>query len=336
MLRSLSTLGLAAILAAPAMAQEVNLYSARHYDSDLRIYENFTAQTGIRVNLIEGSDQQLLQRLQTEGINSPADLFITVDGGRLHKAVEAGVFQPAQSAVLEARVPEAFQHPDNLWFGLSARARVIFYANDTGRPEWLNDYEDLADPRLEGEICIRSSSNIYNISLMAEMIDALGAEGAQDWAAGVVNNLARAPQGGDRDQLRALAAGECSVAVSNTYYWGALAASENPADTAVAEAVSFFYPNQSNRGAHVNISGVGVAANAPNPENAVRFMEYLVSDEAQQIFADSNNEFPIVPGVTITGPVAPYTEFLSSGVNVSVYGLNAAQATDIFDSVGFP
>ncbi|WP_323036549.1 Fe(3+) ABC transporter substrate-binding protein [Pararhodobacter sp.] len=336
MLRFANLIGLSVLAAAPALAQEVNLYSARHYDSDLRIYENFTAETGIRVNVIEGSDQQLLQRLQTEGNNSPADLFITVDGGRLHQAVEAGVFQPIDSAILEARVPDAFQHPDNLWFGLSSRARVIFTRSDEERPDWLDDYEDLADPRLEGEICIRSSSNIYNVSMMAEMIDVMGAEAAQDWAQGVANNLARPPQGGDRDQLRALAAGECSVAVSNTYYWGALAASENPEDAAVAAAVTFFYPNQGNRGAHVNISGAGVTAHAPNRDNAIKFLEYLVSDEAQQIFADSNNEFPIVPGVEIHGPVAPFTEFLSSGVNVSVYGLNASQATDIFDRVGFP
>ncbi|MCL4676140.1 MAG: Fe(3+) ABC transporter substrate-binding protein [Pararhodobacter sp.] len=336
MLRITTALGLSLLAAAPALAQEVNLYSARHYDADLRIYENFTAQTGIRINLIEGSDQQLLQRLQTEGRNSPADLFITVDGGRLHQAVEAGVFQPVDSAVLEARVPEAYQHPDNLWFGLSARARVIFYRTEDGRPDWLDDYEDLADPRLAGEVCIRSSSNIYNISLLAEMIDVVGPEAAEAWAQGVANNLARPPQGGDRDQLRALAAGECSVAVSNTYYWGALAASDNPEDVAVAQAVSFFYPNQDDRGAHVNISGAGVTAHAPNRDNAILFLEYLVSDEAQQIFADSNNEFPIVPGVTITGPVAPFTDFRSSGVNVSVYGINAGQATDIFDRVGFP
>lgn len=335
MFRSLTALGIVLMASAPAMAEELNLYSARHYDTDLRIYENFTNETGIQINLIEGSGEQLMERILTEGANSPADLYITVDGGRLHRAVEAGIFQPVESAVLDARIPANFRHPDNLWFGLSARARVIF--TRTGeRPDWLNDYEDLADPRLEDEICIRSSGSIYNISLMAELIEVLGAEAAQDWAAGVNNNLARAPQGGDRDQLRALAAGECSVAVSNTYYWGALAASDNPDDVAVANAVEFFYPNQEGRGAHVNISGAGVVVNAPNRDNAVRFLEYLVSDEAQAIFADSNNEFPIVPGVEIHGPVAPFTEFKNSGVNVSVYGLNAAEATEIFDRVGFP
>ncbi len=336
MLRSATALALMLTTAAPALAQqEVNLYSARHYDTDLRLYENFTRETGIQVNLIEGDGEQLMQRIQTEGANSPADLFVTVDGGRLQRAVEAGIFQPVHSDVLDSRIPANFRDPNDLWFGLSSRARVIF--TRTGeRPDWLNDYEDLADPRLEGEICIRSSSSIYNISLLADLINSLGAEAAEQWAAGVAHNLARPPQGGDRDQLRALAAGECSVAVSNTYYWGAMAASDNPEDTAVANAVEFFYPNQENRGAHVNISGAGVTLHAPNRDNAIRFLEYLVSDEAQSIFADSNNEFPIVPGVVIHGPVAPFTHFLNSGVNVSVYGLNAAEATDIYDRVGFP
>ncbi len=335
MSRTLTALGLMAALATPAMAQELNLYSARHYDTDLRLYENFTRETGIRINLIEGEGEQLMERILTEGMNSPADLYVTVDGGRLWQAAEAGIFQPVQSDVLDARVPENFRDPEGRWYGLSARARVIF--TRTGeRPEWLNDYEDLADPRLEGEICIRSSSSIYNISMLAELIEVIGPEAAEAWAAGVVSNMARSPQGGDRDQLRALAAGECDVAVSNTYYWGALAASENPADRAVAEAVSFFYPNQDDRGAHVNISGAGVAAHAPNRENAIRFLEYLVSDEAQAIYADSNNEFPIVSGVVIHGPVAPYTEFLNSGVNAAIYGINASAATEIFDRVGFP
>lgn len=335
MSRTLIALGLMAALVTPATAQELNLYSARHYDTDLRLYEDFTRETGIRINLIEGEGEQLMERILTEGMNSPADLYVTVDGGRLWQAAEAGIFQPIQSDVLDARVPENFRDPEGRWYGLSARARVIF--TRTGeRPEWLNDYEDLADPRLRGEICIRSSSSIYNISMLAELIEVIGPEAAEAWAAGVVSNMARSPQGGDRDQLRALAAGECSVAVSNTYYWGALAASENPADRAVAEAVSFFYPNQDDRGAHVNISGAGVAAHAPNRENAIRFLEYLVSDEAQAIYADSNNEFPIVSGVVIHGPVAPYTEFRNSGVNAAIYGINASAATEIFDRVGFP
>lgn len=335
MSRSLTALALSAMLATPAMAQELNLYSARHYDTDLRIYENFTRETGIHINLIEGEGEQLMERILTEGVNSPADLYVTVDGGRLWQAAEAGIFQPIHSEVLDARVPANFRDPEGRWYGLSERARVIFTRKGE-RPDWLNDYEDLADPRLEGEVCIRSSSSIYNISLLAELIEELGPEAAETWAAGAAHNLARPPQGGDRDQLRALAAGECSVAVSNTYYWGALAASDNPADRAVADAVEFVYPNQENCGAHVNISGAGVAAHAPNRDNAIRFLEYLVSDEAQAIFADSNNEFPVVPGVVIHGPVAPYTQFRNSGVNAQVFGINAAEATEIYDRVGFP
>ena len=219
---SLSAASLALIAASPALAQEVNVYSSRHYDTDLTLYEAFTAETGIRVNLIEGDGAQLIERIQSEGANSPADVYITVDGGRLHNAVAAGVFQPVESALLEERVPANFQHPDNLWFGITSRARVIFYRAADGKPEWLNDYEDLADERAHDAICIRSSGNVYNISLMAELIEALGAGAAEEWAAGVNANLARAPQGGDRDQLRALAAGECDIAVSNTYYWGGM------------------------------------------------------------------------------------------------------------------
>ncbi|MEZ5753078.1 MAG: extracellular solute-binding protein [Paracoccaceae bacterium] len=336
MTRLLTAAILAAGLAAPAFAQEVNLYSSRHYDTDLRLYEAFTAQTGIRVNLIEGEGEQLIQRILTEGENTPADLYVTVDGGRLHRAVEAGIFQPTDSATLDARVPANFRHPDNLWFGLTTRARVIFFNKADGLPDWLDDYEDLADPRLAGEICIRSSSSIYNISMLAELIEVMGPASAEEWAAGVHDNLARQPQGGDRDQLRALAAGECSIAVSNTYYWGALAQSDNPEDRAVAEAVDFIYPNQGNRGTHVNLSGAGVVRHAPNRDNAVAFLEFLTTDEAQTLLADSNNEFPVVEGVTIHGPLAGRTDFRNSGVNATVYGVNAAVATEIFDRVGFP
>lgn len=336
MLRFSTALCLTLATALPALAQEVNVYSSRHYDTDLALYEAFTAQTGIAVNLIEGEAPQLMERIQSEGANSPADVFITVDGGRLHLAVQAGILQPVESALLEERIPAEFQHPENLWFGLTSRARVIFYRAADGKPDWLNDYEDLADPRAEGAICIRSSGNIYNVSLMAELIESLGAEAAEAWATGLNANLAREPQGGDRDQLRALAAGECDIAVSNTYYWGGMLAGADPADQAIAQSLAFVYPNQDDRGTHVNISGAGVVATAPNRDNAVRFIEFLASDEAQQVLADQNNEFPVVPGVTIHGPIAAFTEFRGSGVNVSVYGTNAAQATEIYDRVGMP
>ncbi len=336
MLRFATVSVLALTIAAPVTANEVNLYSARHYDTDLVLYEAFTAATGIAVNLIEGSGEELQARLEAEGMNSPADIFVTVDGGRLHNAVAADLFQPIESAVLEERVPEAAQHPDNLWFGLTSRARVIFYPTAAGAPEGVNDYEDLGRADLGQTVCIRTSSNIYNVSLMAELIDAIGEEASEAWAAGLKANLARDPQGGDTDQLKALAAGECDLAVSNTYYWGRLLSSSNPADVEVGQALSFVYPNQDDRGTHINISGAGVLKNAPNRDNAIAFLEYLVSDEAQQILADSNNEFPIVEGVEITGPMKDFTEFKSSGVNVSVYGLNAAAATSVYDRAGMP
>jgi iron(III) transport system substrate-binding protein len=336
MLRPASVFCALIAMVVPAMAQEVNLYSTRHYDTDLALYDNFTAQTGIKVNLIEGNGDELMARIQQEGANSPADILITVDGGRLHRAVEAGLFSPVDSQILRERVPAKYRHPDDLWFGLSARARVIFYNRNEGLPEWVRSYEDLADPRLAGKICIRTSTNIYNVSLMAELIEVLGAEKAQAWAEGLRNNLARAPQGGDTDQLKAVAAGECAIAVSNTYYWGRLASSSNPEDRAVAEKLAFIYPNQDDRGAHVNISGAGVLVHAPNRDNAIAFLEYLVSDEAQRIFADGNNEFPVVEGVEPTGPISKFLDFRPSDVNVAVYGINAAAATAVYDRAGMP
>lgn len=332
-----ATVSVAALaLAVPAMADEVNLYSSRHYDTDLALYEAFTEATGITVNLIEGSGDEIQARIEAEGINSPADVFVTVDGGRLHRAVEAGLLSPVESALLEERVPEKYQHPDNLWFGLTARARVIFYNVESGLPEGLSTYEDLANPAYDDMLCIRTSSNIYNVSLMAEIIDALGEEAAEAWATGMTENLARDPQGGDTDQLRALAAGECQIAVSNTYYWGRLKSSSNPADVAVADQLAFIFPNQDDRGTHVNISGAGVLANAPNRDNAIAFIEFLVSDQAQKILADGNNEYPIVEGVEIEGPIRDFTEFKASDVNVSVYGTNAAVALEVFDRAGMP
>jgi iron(III) transport system substrate-binding protein len=336
MLRFATVSALAMATAMPVAATELNLYSARHYDTDLQLYDAFTAATGVTVNLIEGDSDELIARIQAEGLNSPADLLATVDGGRLHRAVEAGIFQPIESEILTQRVPEALRHPDNLWFGLTTRARVIFYNVEQGLPGGVADYEDLADPSLEGEICMRTSSNIYSVSMMAELIEVLGEDAAEEWARGLGRNFARAPQGGDTDQLRALAAGECSIAISNTYYWGRLKASSNPADNAVADATAFIFPNQDNRGTHINLSGAGVLVNAPNRENAIAFLEFLVSDEAQQILADGNNEYPVVPGAPITGPMADFTDFKASGVNAAVFGTNAARAVAVWDRAGVP
>ncbi len=336
MLRTTTALCLALALAGAAGAAELNLYSSRHYDTDLSLYENFTKATGIKVNLIEGSADELIERIRAEGAQSPADILITVDGGRLYRAVEAGIFQPVDSAVLAERIPAKYRHPDNLWFGLTSRVRVIVYDRDRGLPEGLDDYEDLADPRWKGEICMRSSTNIYNVSLMAELIEVLGEEAAEAWARGLAANLARPPQGGDTDQIKAVAAGECRIGVANSYYWGRLAGSAKAEDRAVAERTALIFPNQGNRGAHANISGAGVVATAPNRDAAVAFLEYLVTDEAQRIFADGNNEYPVVEGVTPTGPISAYLDFKVSGVNAAVYGERAAQAVRVWDRAGMP
>ena len=326
--------GAAAILAGGlsaglAQAQEVNVYSSRHYDTDLELYDAFTEQTGIEVNLIEGDADELIERITAEGANSPADVLITVDAGRLWRAEQAGLFQPVESEVLESRVPEHLRHPDGLWFGLSKRARVIVYNVDNGRPEGLETYEDLTDPAYEGMVCTRSSSNIYSQSLLASVIAAHGEDEAQAWAEGLVENFAREPQGNDTAQIEAVAAGECELAIVNTYYVGRLLGSDDPQDVAVGEKIGIIFPNQDDRGTHVNLSGGGVLATAPNPDAAVRFLEYLVSDEAQRIFAEGNNEYPVVPDVDVSGPIAQFGDFKEDELNASVLGENNPTAVQV-------
>lgn len=333
---AVSTLAIAMVLgAAAAQAQELNIYSSRHYDTDQALYDNFTDQTGITINLIEAGADELIERLVAEGANSPADLLITVDAGRLWRADQAGLLQPVDSDVLDERIPEHLQHPDNHWFGFSKRARVIVYNVADGAPEGLENYEDLADPAYEGMICIRSSSNIYNISLMSALLESVGPEAAQEWAEGVVANMARDPEGNDTAQLRAVAAGECALGVSNTYYVGRLLASDDADDRAVGEQLGIIFPNQDNRGTHVNISGAGVLANAPNPEAAIAFLEYLTSDEAQGYFAEGNNEYPVVEGIAVPGPIAEFGDFNEESINADVYGANAAEAVRIYDLAGW-
>jgi len=320
---------------ATAQSGEVNVYSARHYDTDLTLYDAFTEQTGIEVNLIEGDSDALIERIQAEGANSPADVLITVDAGRLWRADQAGLFQPVDSDVLEERIPEHLRHPEGHWFGLSKRARVIIYNEAAGRPEGLETYEDLADPAYRGMVCTRSSSNIYSQSLLASIIAAHGEEGATEWAEGLVANFARDPQGNDTAQIRAVAAGECRVAIVNTYYVGRLLASDDPADAAVGESVGIVFPNQDGRGTHVNISGGGVLTHAPNPDSAVAFLEFMVSDEAQRLFAEGNNEYPVVPTVEISGPIADFGSFQEDRVNAAVLGENNPTAVRIADRVGW-
>ena len=314
---------------------EVNVYSSRHYDTDDALYEEFTQSTGIKVNRIEADADALIERIKSEGEFSPADVFITVDAGRLWRAEEADILAPATSEVLEQRVPANLRHPDGLWFGLSTRARVIVYRKELEDLQSLATYADLADPAHRGQVCIRSSSNIYNISLMAALISRWGPEQAEEWAKGVIENFARDPQSNDTGQIRAVAAGECGIAVVNTYYLARLAASDDPEDQAVADAVGIVFPNQDEEGTHVNISGAGVVKTSPNRENAIRLLEYLTEPSAQSYFANGNNEYPVVEGVAPAAPVIALGEFKWDTLNASELGRNQAEAVRVFDRAGW-
>lgn len=314
---------------------EVNVYSSRHYDTDIAMYEEFTAATGIKVNLIEAGADALIERIRNEGEYSPADVLITVDAGRLWRAEEAGVLDSVNSDVLNARVPAHVRHPDGLWFGLSKRARVIIYNKAAGMPEKLSTYADLADPSNKGKVCIRSSSNIYNISLLAGIVSHDGAEGAEEWAKGVVSNFARTPQSNDSGQIEAVASGECGIGVVNTYYLARYAGSDDPAKKAVADALGIIFPDQDGRGTHVNISGAGVVKGAPNRANAVKFIEYLTESKAQGYFANGNNEYPVVVGVAPSSVVVSLGEFKEDELNASMLGKNQAEAVRVFDRAGW-
>jgi len=330
---------LLAFLALAGWAQErdkvVNIYSARHYQTDQQLYAGFTKATGIEVNWIEGDQDGLLERIKNEGRNSPADLFITVDVGRLWRADQTGLLADLRSAQLEARVPAALRHPQGRWYGFSSRARLIFYNKELVDGSAIRTYEDLADPRWKGLVCIRSSSNIYNLSLLASIIAHLGPEGAEDWAAGIVANFARDPVGGDTDQLRGLASGECGIAVANSYYFARLMRSGAERDKDVVERVGVIFPNQGGRGAHVNISGAALVKTAPHPENARAFLEYLTSPAAQAYFAGVNNEYPVVDGLEANPALKEMGAFKADAINIAVFGRNQAEAQRIFDRVGW-
>jgi len=323
-------------LATTATAEgEVNLYSSRHYDTDERLYSDFTDLTGITINRIEGKADELIARMQAEGANSPADVLLTVDTSRLERAKNAGVLQAIESDVLEGAIPAALQDSDNQWFGFSQRARIIFYdKTDVTNPPMT--YVDLADPAYAGMVCHRSSSNVYSQTLLSAVIENHGEEAAKDWAAGVVNNFARAPQGGDTDQLRGLVSGECDISISNTYYFSR--ALRRDVDGLSAEAmdnIGWVFPAQNAEGAHMNLSGGGVAANAPNKENAVTFLEYLASEQAQEYFSAGNDEYPAVPGVGLSDSVAKLGLFRPDAVNLSAVAKNVPTAQTIFNEVGW-
>ncbi|KPF62265.1 iron deficiency-induced protein A [Porphyrobacter sp. AAP60] len=313
---------------------EVNLYSSRHYDTDLALYEDFTKQTGIKVNRIEADADALIERIQSEGEFSPADLLITVDAGRLWRAEEAGILAPVDSTVLTERIPGHLRHPQGLWFGLSTRARIIIYDKAKGVPEGLANYADLANPAFKGDICVRSSSNIYNISLLSSIIAHQGAAEAEGWAKGVVANFKQAPQGNDTAMIDAVAAGQCRISVVNTYYLARYAGGDAD-QKAIFDKVGVIFPDQAGNGTHVNISGAGVTKTAPNRENAVKFLEYLTSESAQRYFADGNNEFPAAVGLKANSAVEQLGAFKADTLNAAEIGRNQAEAVRIFDRAGW-
>ncbi|HSV29088.1 MAG TPA: Fe(3+) ABC transporter substrate-binding protein [Candidatus Omnitrophota bacterium] len=330
-------LGFAALVAGntAAEAAEVNLYSARKDHLIKPLLDQFTAATGIKVNLLSAGEDQLIERMKSEGANSPADVLLTTDVARLHKARVEGLLQPATSPAIDKNIPARFRDPQGYWHGLSARARVVFYAKDRVKPAELSTYEDLADPKWKGKICVRSSSSVYNQSLLAGIIAINGPEKAEAWAKGIVDNMARKPQGGDRDQISAVAAGQCDIAIANTYYFGEMLKSAKPEEKAAAEKVALFWPNQQGRGAHINISGAGVAKSAKNKAEAIKLIEFLSSVEAQRFYAEANNEFPVNPAVQPSGLVASWGAFKAEDIPVAMLGENNPQAVRIFDRVGW-
>ena len=313
----------------------VNVYSARKEALILPLLERFKVDTGIDFRLVTGKADELLKRIEVEGEATPADVFITVDAGRLQRAKEANVLQSIENSTLNNAIPAHLRDKDNQWFGLSQRARVIFYAKDKVSPSELSTYEALVDDKWKNRICIRSSGNIYNQSLVASMINHIGVEQSENWAKGLVANFARKPTGGDTDQLMAVAAGQCDIAVANTYYYGRLVNSDDADKKGAASKLGLFWPNQDDRGAHVNVSGAGVTRHAKHPEEAQQLLEYLTSPEAQAWYAEVNNEYPVVPAATISQTLSDWGEFKSDSLNLSVLGENNRAALQLMDRAGW-
>ncbi len=318
-----------------AKVQEVNLYSARHYDSDLPLYERFAKETGIKVNRIEGNADQLVARMRSEGKNSPADLFIAADAGALWRADQAGLFQPVQSETLNERVPASLRQPDGHWYGFTRRARVVAYDSAKVRPQEVDDYAKLSGPRFKGKICVRSSDSVYNLSLVGAVIEALGQDGASQWVHGIVANMARPPEGGDRDQIRAVAAGVCEVALTNSYYYIRMANGDDEADRKITERVKLAFPSLDGKGAHVNISGGGVVANAPNRNNAIKLLEFLASADAQRHISANNNEFPASPDVAAPPPVDAYADFTANPMSAAAFAARQPEAQTLMSAAGW-
>ena len=333
---------LSCMAAGAAVAQQpsLNLYSARHYQTDEALYDEFTKATGIKINRVDADDAGILARLKTEGAASPADVILLVDAARLWRAEVDGLFQPVKSKTLESRIPSKWRGKDDgqgsSWFGLSTRARVVVYNKIAVKREDVDTYEELAEPKNKGRLCTRSGSHPYNLSLFGAMQEHLGPQATEAWLKGMVANMARTPKGGDTDQIRAVASSECAVALTNTYYLARLMRSNKPEDRAVIERVAAVFPNQASFGTHVNIAGVAMARHAKSRDAAVRFLEYLVSDRAQQYFADGNNEWPVVAGVKVVNPaLQAMGPFKSETIPVSVVGMNQVRIQQMLDRVGY-
>lgn len=320
---------------ATAQVQEVNVYTHRHYPADQELFASFEKQTGIKVNVVNASADELIQKMTEEGKQSPADVLITVDAGRLVRAKDKGLLQPIDSEVLNGKIPSHLRDGDKQWFAITKRARIIAYAKDRVKPEQLSTYEDLASATWKDKILVRSSGNIYNQSLMASIIAHTDEATAKDWAGKVLNNMARDPKGNDRDQVKAVVAGEGDIAIVNTYYIGKLLNSEDVEEVKAGEGVGIFFPNQADRGTHINISGAGVAKYAPNKENATKFLEFLIGKEAQDVFANSNYEYPVNPEVPASPLLQSWGAFKEDKLNLSALGDNNKKAVIVFDEVGW-
>ncbi|MEO8297974.1 MAG: extracellular solute-binding protein [Burkholderiales bacterium] len=333
--RALPGVALALLAATPVWAQEkvLNLYSARHYQTDEALYVNFTKATGIKVNRLDGKEDELVERLRNEGSASPADVLITVDATRLEVANQMGLFQPVKSALLAERIPAHLRTPN--WYAFSTRARVIVFNKVALKREQVQNYEDLANPALKGQVCVRSGSHPYNLSLGGALIAHDGEAQTEAWARGLVANFARAPKGGDTDQIKAVAAGECGVALSNTYYLARMLRSNKPEDQEAMRAVGIVWPNQKSWGTHVNVSGAGVLKYAPNKDAAIKFLEYLAGNEAQGYFANGNNEWPVVKGVPVTRELEALGTFKADVLPIGDLARNAAAAQRAFDRAGW-
>jgi iron(III) transport system substrate-binding protein len=311
----------------------VNVYSHRHYEADQELFRRFTERTGIQVNVVTASADELITRLENEGAQTPADVLITVDAGRLHRAKQRELLQAVRSDVLSANVPEHLRDAEGYWFGLTQRARVLVYHRGRVQPDELSTYEALAEPQWRNRVLIRSSSNVYNQSLLASLIAHVGPAAAEQWAAGIVANMARPPSGGDTDQIKAVAAGAGDVAVVNTYYLAQLASSNDPEERRVAEQVAAFFPNQNGRGTHVNVSGAAVTRHSRNRENAIRLIEFLSEDEAQNVFAQAVQEYPVKPDIAWSETLREWGTYKADDLPLSRLGDVNNEAVRIFDRV---